>query len=129
MLDSTKAFSGFAVNDTVAALEFYGKTLELAIEAEGESPMQMLTLKVADGASILIYPKSDHQPATYTVLNFPVDDLEATVDALTAKGVVFEQYTGQAATDEKGIAHGNGLGPDIAWFRDPAGNILSVMKL
>ena len=86
----------------------------------------MLTLHLAGGTNVLVYPKPDHTPADFTVLNFPVDDVEAAVDALTERGVAFERYEG-APQDEKGIMRGNG--PDIAWFRDPAGNILSVLKL
>jgi catechol 2,3-dioxygenase-like lactoylglutathione lyase family enzyme len=124
MFRDTRAFSGFSVNDLAVAKEFYGQTLGLEVE---ENPLGLL-LKVAGGNGIYVYPKGDHTPATYTILNFPVDDIEQTVDELTHKGVTFEHYGD--ATDERGIARGisTGQGPDIAWFKDPAGNILSVLK-
>ncbi len=129
MLNKSKAFSGFSTNDLAAAKKFYQDTLGLTVvEESGE--MAMLIIKLVTGSNVLIYPKGDaHVPATFTVLNFPVDDVEAAVDELTAKGVVFEQYNqkGILETDEKGIARGNG--PDIAWFKDPSGNILSVLKI
>jgi len=123
MFETTKAFSGFSVNDLAAAKEFYGQTLGIGVEEGGPG----MYLKVAGTNGILVYPKNDHVPATYTVLNFPVDDIDAAVDMLLAKGVTFEHYD---MTDEKGVARGikNGQGPDIAWFKDPAGNILSVLK-
>ena len=124
MFKDTKAFSGFSVNDLDEAKKFYGQTLGLEVE---ENPAG-LTLKIAGGNGILIYPKDDHTPATYTILNFPVDDIDQAVDELTSKGVTFEHY--ENMTDEKGIARGisTNRGPDIAWFKDPAGNILSVLK-
>jgi catechol 2,3-dioxygenase-like lactoylglutathione lyase family enzyme len=124
MFKDSPAFSGFSVNDIAAAREFYGQTLGLEIE---EGAMG-LTLKISGGGIIFIYPKEDHTPASFTVLNFPVDDIEQAVDALNTIGVTFEQYPG--VTDEKGIARGLALkrGPDIAWFKDPAGNILSVLN-
>jgi predicted enzyme related to lactoylglutathione lyase len=124
MFQETKAFSGFSVNDLVAAKEFYGQTLGLDVE---EIPAGLM-LRIAGGNGIVIYPKGNHTPATYTILNFPVDDIEQAVDELTSKGVTFEHY--ENTTDEKGIARGisRNLGPDIAWFKDPAGNILSVLK-
>lgn len=124
MLDSKKAFSGFSVKDMAAAKEFYGQTLGLDVE---ETPMG-LTLKVGGGNSIFIYPKDNHESASYTILNFPVDDIDKAVDELQAKGITFEQYDDM--TDEKGIARGIAAkrGPDIAWFKDPAGNILSVLQ-
>ena len=122
MFEHAKAFSGFAVDDLQKAREFYGGTLGLRTsEAHG-----LLTLHLAGGRDTLVYPKPDHAPATYTILNFPVDDVDAAVDALAARGVRFERYEG-AQQDEKGISRG--LGPDIAWFKDPAGNILSVLKV
>jgi catechol 2,3-dioxygenase-like lactoylglutathione lyase family enzyme len=124
MLKDSKAFSGFAVPDIAAAKEFYGGTLGLEVSEENG----LLTLHVAGGRDVLIYPKPDHAPATYTILNFPVDDVDAAVDRLTAAGVPFEIYTeGEIATDERGVWRGEG--PTIAWFRDPAGNILSVIEL
>jgi predicted enzyme related to lactoylglutathione lyase len=121
MFTNTKAFSGFAVDDVAKAKQFYGETLEIEVsEANG-----MLTLHLAGDRPTLVYPKPDHVPAAYTILNFPVDDVDAAVDALVARGVQFERYEG-APQDEKGIMRGNG--PDIAWFKDPAGNVLSVLK-
>jgi catechol 2,3-dioxygenase-like lactoylglutathione lyase family enzyme len=123
MFKDTRAFSGFSVNDIAAAREFYGGILGLVVEES----MGMLTLKITGGTDIIVYPKDTHTPATYTILNFPVDDIDQAVDALVAKGINFEQYEGM--TDEKGIARGiaSGQGPDIAWFKDSAGNILSVL--
>jgi catechol 2,3-dioxygenase-like lactoylglutathione lyase family enzyme len=122
MFTNTKAFSGFAVPDIDAAREFYGDTLGLETSDENG----LLTLLIAGDRPTLVYPKPDHEPATYTILNFPVDDIEAAVDALAEKGVAFERYDG-AEQDEKGIFRGGG--PLIAWFKDPAGNILSVIQL
>jgi len=123
MFRDTKAFSGFSVNDVTAARAFYADTLGLdATEENG-----MLTLRIAGGTNVLVYPKDNHEPATYTVLNFPVDDIEAAVDQLTARGVTFERYKGTPLeTDPKGIFRGGG--PNIAWFTDPAGNVLSVIE-
>ena len=124
MFHDTKAFSGFSVNDVPRAKEFYGKTLGLEVR---DSPMGGLELVVAGGSSIFVYPKPNHTPATFTILNFPVDDVEQAVDRLTKRGVSFEHYDMPALkTDEKGIHRGKG--PDIAWFKDPAGNILSILK-
>jgi catechol 2,3-dioxygenase-like lactoylglutathione lyase family enzyme len=124
MFKETKAFSGFSVNDLAAAKAFYGQTLGLAVE---DSPAGLM-LRIAGGNGTLIYPKADHTPATYTILNFPVDDIDQAVDALTSQGVTFEHYDN--LTDERGIARGiaSKQGPDIAWFKDPAGNILSVLQ-
>ena len=123
MLKDAKAFSGFSVDDLAAAKEFYGQTLGLELEESDPG----LMLRIAGGNGVLVYPKDDHTPATYTILNFPVDDIERAVDGLTSKGVTFEHY--ENMTDEKGIARGlsQNRGPDIAWFKDPAGNILSVL--
>ena len=119
MLKDSKAYSGFSVNDIPAAKAFYGDTL--GVEVTGD---EMLTLKLGSGARVLVYPTPNHEPATFTGLNFPVADVEAAVDELTSRGITFEQYGGEIATDEKGIMrHG---GPYIAWFKDPAGNILAV---
>src|SRR5712692_8667469 len=122
MFKNTKAISGFSVNDLAAAKKFYGQTLGLEVDESGPG----LMLKIAGGNGVLIYPKDDHTAATYTILNFPVDDIDQAVDELTGKGVKFEHYG--KLTDEKGIARGISAnrGPDIAWFKDPAGNILSV---
>jgi len=123
MLRDTKAFSGFAVPDIAAAKAFYGDTLGLNLTEEHG----MLTLHLAGGRDTIVYPKPDHEPATYTILNFPVDDIESAVDELTAKGVEFQKYEGEDfATDAKGIMRQGG--PLIAWFTDPAGNILSVLQ-
>jgi catechol 2,3-dioxygenase-like lactoylglutathione lyase family enzyme len=123
MFKDTKAFSGFAVDDVAKAREFYEQTLGIrASEEHG-----ILTLHLAGGdRPTLIYPKPDFEPATYTILNFPVADIDEAVDALTERGVDFERYDG-FGQDEKGISRD--AGPPIAWFRDPAGNILSVLQL
>jgi predicted enzyme related to lactoylglutathione lyase len=120
MLENSKAFSGFSVDDIPAAKKFYGETLGLNVTEENG----MLTLNLAGDRGTLIYPKPNHTPATYTTLNFPVEDIESAVDELTARGVVFEKYD---FVDEKGINRQGG--PLIAWFTDPAGNILSVIQL
>ena len=120
MLADSKAFSGFAVPDVAQARQFYGETLGLRVSEEHG----MLRLHPAGGRDILVYPKPDHTPASYTILNFPVDDVEATVDALTERGVRFERYQG-FDQDDKGIQRGGG--PLIAWFKDPAGNVLSII--
>ena len=122
MFSDSNAFSGFAASDIEQARGFYAGTLGIEVTEENG----MLTLHLAGGTNVLVYPKPDHTPAEFTVLNFPVDDVEVAVDALTERGVAFELYEG-APQDEKGIMRGNG--PDIAWFRDPAGNILSVLRL
>jgi catechol 2,3-dioxygenase-like lactoylglutathione lyase family enzyme len=121
MLANTPAFSGFAVPDIDAARDFYESTLGLKVTEE----MGLLTLQLAGDRPTIIYPKPDHTPATYTILNFQVEDIDAAVDELTARGVTFERYEG-FPQDEKGVMRGNG--PDIAWFKDPAGNILSVLR-
>jgi catechol 2,3-dioxygenase-like lactoylglutathione lyase family enzyme len=125
MLKDSHAFSGFSSNDIPKAQEFYAMTLGLEVtEANG-----LLTLHLAGGATVIIYPKDDHEPATFTVLNFPVADIEATVDGLTSAGVRFERYEG-FDQDERGIVRPPRpeYGPPIAWFKDPAGNILSVLQ-
>ena len=124
MFTDTKAYSGFSTNDIQKAKEFYSNILGLRVAEEHG----MLRLHLATGADVLIYPKDNHIPATYTILNFPVDDIERAVDELTSKGVIFEHY--ENMTDERGIARGiaQKRGPDIAWFKDPAGNTLSVLK-
>ena len=122
MLAQSKAFSGFAVPDLEAAREFYGGTLGLDVELI-EDP-GLLSIHLAGDRDVLVYPKPDFEPATYTILNFPVDDVDATVEGLTERGVVFERYEG-LDQDEKGISRG--MGPTIAWFKDPAGNVLAVL--
>lgn len=121
MFEQTKAFSGFSVDDLPAARRFYAETLGLRVtEANG-----LLTLHLGGAVPVLVYPKGDaHEPASFTILNFPVDDVDAAVEALAARGVVFERYP-QMPQDEKGVMRGNG--PTIAWFKDPAGNVLSVL--
>jgi catechol 2,3-dioxygenase-like lactoylglutathione lyase family enzyme len=124
MFKKAKAFSGFSVNDIPKAQQFYGKTLGLDVSEE----MGGLNLKLAGGTHILIYPKPNHSPASFTILNFPVPDIEAAVAGLKERGVSFERYDQpDIKTDEKGIHRGDG-GPTIAWFKDPAGNILSVLE-
>jgi len=122
MFQKSNAFSSFSVTDIAAAKQFYDGTLGLDVtEMEG-----MLQLRLAGGGLVQIYPKPNHVPATFTVLNFQVDDVERAVDELTAQGVPFEHYEGDLGTDAKGIFRGQG--PVIAWFTDPAGNILSVIE-
>jgi catechol 2,3-dioxygenase-like lactoylglutathione lyase family enzyme len=121
-LSDSTAFSGFAVPDIAAARQFYGETLGLEVTEE----YGLLTLHLNAGdRPTLIYPKPDHTPATYTILNFKVDDIEAAVDALAARGVEFARYDGMEQ-DERGIMRGGG--PFIAWFSDPAGNVLAVLQ-
>jgi catechol 2,3-dioxygenase-like lactoylglutathione lyase family enzyme len=122
MFENTRAFSGFAVDDLEAAQKFYGETLGLRTSVDHD----LLSLHIAGDRDTLVYPKPDFVPATYTVLNFPVDDIDAAVDGLAARGVVFERYEG-FGQDDKGIAREEG--PPIAWFKDPAGNILAVLQL
>ena len=124
MIDATKAYSGFAVTDTEQAKEFYGETLGLDIgDRDVGAPVPLLELRLGD-RQVLIYPKPDLEPANYTILNFPVGDVDAAVDDLAAKGVTFERYEG-FDQDDKGIDRSGPAG-GIAWFKDPAGNILSV---
>ena len=124
MFGKTKAYSGFAVDDLAAARQFYGETLGIEASVLDESN-GLLSLHLAGDRDTLVYVKPDFEPATYTILNFEVDDIDQAVDELTAKGVSFERYEG-FDQDEKGIARGGG--PSIAWFKDPAGNILSVLQ-
>jgi predicted enzyme related to lactoylglutathione lyase len=126
MFANTKATNGFAVDDVEAAKEFYGETLGLGFKVLSEE-FGVTSIETAGGRETLIYAKPDFVPATYTILNFEVDDVDAAVDELVSKGVEFESYEG-FEQDEKGIARGGGQGPDIAWFKDPAGNILSVLQ-
>ncbi len=123
VLADSKAFGGYSVDDLDEAEAFYGRTLGLAVERADEMPI--LRISFAGDRHAIVYEKPDHQPATFTVLNFPVPDVDAVVDALAARGVVFEHYEG-FGQDEKGVMRGRG--PQIAWFKDPAGNILSVVE-
>ncbi|MFG1907249.1 VOC family protein [Kribbella sp. NPDC048928] len=120
MLKDSKAFSGFSVDDIPRAKEFYSTTLGLDVGEENG----MLRLRTAGGNNVLVYPKPNHVPAEYTVLNFPVGDIEATARELIARGITFEKYNDKH--DELGIFHGGG--PLIAWFKDPAGNVLSIIQ-
>jgi len=121
MFKNTKSFSGFSVDDIAKAKAFYGQTLGLEVTEENGA----LRLHIAGGNPIFVYSKPNHMPATFTILNFPVDNIDQAVDELTKRGVRFEHYP-EIGTDAKGIARGNG--PNIAWFTDPAGNILSVLQ-
>ncbi|WP_424533158.1 VOC family protein [Sphaerisporangium viridialbum] len=121
MFRNTRAFSGFAVDDVPKAKEFYGDVLGLDVSEEHG----MLRLHLAGGTEVLVYPKPGHTPASFTILNFPVDDIDQAVDTLTERGVRFERYDGIEA-DQKGVFRGGG--PFIAWFTDPAGNVLSVLQ-
>ena len=126
MLGQSNAFSSFAVKDLDAAKKFYGQTLGLAT-SEVPGMKGLLQLNLPGSVNVLLYPKPDHTPAVFTVLNFPVDDVERTVSALGERGVKFEIYRdGPVRTDDRGIT--TGAGPRIAWFRDPSGNILSVLE-
>ena len=122
MLKSSHAFPSFSVDDIDKAKEFYGKTLGLEVKLFDD--MGILNVKFSGGMELMIYPKDNHEPATFTVLNFPVNNVEKTVDELISKGITFEQYK-EFKTDEKGISRQ--WGQEIAWFKDPAGNIISVM--
>jgi predicted enzyme related to lactoylglutathione lyase len=124
MFKDTKAFSSFSVNDLSAAKEFYRETLGLEV-SEVPEMKGLLYLHNANEDRILVYEKPDHTPASFTILNFPVKDIEKTVDELASRGVQFEQYEGEIKTDEKGISRN---GPPVAWFKDPAGNIISVIE-
>ncbi|MFF3849065.1 VOC family protein [Streptomyces sp. NPDC002328] len=121
MFGATKAYGGFSVDDVDAARKFYGETLGLRVSEQNG----ILTLHIAGDNDVLVYPKPDHTPATFTILNFPVDDIEAAVEELGRRGVEFQRYE-QLPADEKGIFRGGG--PLIAWFTDPAGNVLSVLQ-
>lgn len=123
MFKDTHAFSGFSVDDVQKAKDFYSKTLGLDVTEENGA----LHLHIAGSNNIFVYPKPNHIPATYTILNFPVSNIDQAVDELTKRGVKFERYDGLTA-DEKGITGGGGNGPRIAWFKDPAGNIMSVLQ-
>lgn len=122
MLTESRAFSGFSTNDIEQARQFYADKLGLKVAEE----MGALNLHLEGGGTVFIYPKDNHEPATYTALNFPVKDIDETVDALARAGIPLERYEG-IDQDERGIARGDG--PPIAWFKDPAGNILSVLEV
>jgi catechol 2,3-dioxygenase-like lactoylglutathione lyase family enzyme len=125
MFKDTRAFSSFSVNDIQKAKDFYGQILGLEVSETKEG----LGLHLAGGGEVFLYPKSNHEPATFTVLNFQVGDVEDAVNQLAKLGVRFERYDNpDIKTDEKGIHRGAGVGPNIAWFKDPAGNILSVLE-
>ena len=124
MLSVSGAFSSFSVSDLQSAKSFYQQILGLNVS---NNPMGVIELHLQAGNKIIVYPKPDHVPATFTVLNFPVKNIDEKVDELISKGVSFEQYGGQIKTDEKGISRNNG-GPTIAWFKDPAGNIFSLIE-
>jgi catechol 2,3-dioxygenase-like lactoylglutathione lyase family enzyme len=126
MLQATQAFSSFSVDDVQKAKAFYTNTLGLEVTEQYGG----LRLTIANDATVMIYPKPDHVPATFTVLTFPVDNIETAVDHFTAAGVRFEQYNMESIkTDEKGIARSEGEGPSMAWFKDPAGNIIGLMEM
>jgi len=127
MFAADGAFSGFSVDDVEAARRFYGEVLGLEV---ARNDMGFLEISLASGGRILAYEKPNHEPASFTILNFPVADVDAAVDDLNARGIVTKIYTDpDFGTDAKGIARGNGQGPDIAWFTDPAGNVLSVLQV
>ena len=127
MLKVKTAFGGFSVDDSAKAKAFYSETLGLQVDDEATG---IIRLHLPGGGAMVVYAKGDHQPATFTVLNLEVDDIEVAVDELTSLGVQFEHYEGELKTDEKGILRGRerNLGPDIAWFKDPAGNVVSVLQ-
>jgi len=127
MLKDAKTFSSFSIDDLQKAKEFYSQSLELDVTEQEEG----LGLNFPGGGQVFLYPKPDHAPATFTVLNFQVANIDEAVDGLTSRGVTFERYGGEMEQDDKGVYRGvaQGQGPNIAWFRDPAGNILSVLKL
>ena len=124
MFKYSSVFSGFSVNDLDKAEEFYSNILEFSVKTNA---MGYIELDIPDNNNIIIYPKPDHQPAVFTVLNIPVENIDEAVNHLVKKGIQFEQYEGEIATDEKGICRSDGKGPDIAWFKDPAGNIISIL--
>jgi catechol 2,3-dioxygenase-like lactoylglutathione lyase family enzyme len=131
MFKDSHAFNGYSVNDLDAAEKFYRDTLGLDVWRMKDENMDVAMLKLATGGRVLLYSKGDaHEPATFTVLNFPSADVDTSVDELIAKGVRFERYPEMSNQDEKGIARGkaSGQGPDIGWFKDPAGNILAVLS-
>ena len=127
MFKAKSAFSGFSVDDLAKAKEFYAMTLGVKVDDEGVG----MRLHLPGGGTVFGYPKDDHQPATFTILNFEVDNIDEAVDELTNRGVQFEHYEDGPKTDKKGILRGReqNMGPDIAWFKDPAGNILAVIEV
>lgn len=127
MFQAETVFSGFSVNDLAKAKAFYTKTLGLKVDDEGVG----IRLHLPDGGTVFAYPKDDHQPATFTILNFVVENIDEAVDELTKRGVQFEYYEGGPKADKKGILRGRAvqMGPDIAWFKDPAGNTLAVLQV
>lgn len=125
MFKYSAVFSGFSVNDLEKAGEFYREILEFSVK---NNPMGHIELEIPENNNIIIYPKPDHQPAVFTVLNIPVENIDKAVNHLVKKGVQFEQYEGEIATDEKGICRSDAKGPSIAWFKDPAGNIISILE-
>lgn len=127
MFKNTKAFSGFSVDDIPAARKFYGETLGIRVSEIEMGEFTLLNLHIAGDRDIMVYPKPDHTPASFTILNFPVDDVDKAVDELVSRGVQFERYEG-FQHDDKGIARDD-EGPPIAWFTDPAGNVLSVLEM
>lgn len=126
MFADSKAFTGFSVDDIEIAKKFYGDTLGIRV---GDAGMGNIALHLAGGNDVFIYPKDDHVPATFTILNFEVDDIDKAIDQLVERGVTLERYDGMAQ-DDKGVMRGlaHDMGPDIAWFTDPAGNVLSVLQ-
>jgi len=126
MFKTKSAFSGFSVRDLAQAKEFYTKALELKVEDEGIGAR----IHLPGGGSVFFYPKPDHQPATFTIMNFVVDNIDEAADELKRRGIAFEQYTGDIATDAKGILRGKErkIGPNIAWFKDSSGNIVSIIE-
>lgn len=127
MFTDTKAFGGFSVDDIPAAKKFYGETLGIRVSEIAMGEYTLLNLHIAGDRDIMVYPKPDHTPASFTILNFPVEDVDKAVDELASRGVKFERYEG-FQQDDKGIARGD-EGPPIAWFTDPAGNVLSVLEI
>ncbi|MFI9759273.1 VOC family protein [Streptomyces sp. NPDC051963] len=127
MFGQSQAFSGFSVDDLGKARRFYGETLGLQVEETGQGDMRMLTIKLGSGAGVFVYPKDDHTPASFTILNFPVDDIDAAVDGLAQRGVSMEHYP-EFGADDKGVVRGPEGPTAIAWFKDPAGNVLSVIQ-
>lgn len=128
MLADSKAFGGFSVDDIPAAKAFYGEVLGLDVSEMDMQGYPLLNIRLGSGSNLLVYPKPDHRPATFTILNFPVPDIEASVRELKQRGVAFEHYDAEAIrTDADGICRNDG-GPLVAWFRDPAGNVLSVIE-
>jgi catechol 2,3-dioxygenase-like lactoylglutathione lyase family enzyme len=122
VFENTKAFSGFSVDSVASAKQFYGETLGVPVSEENG----LLTLHIAGGTDVIVYPKENHAPATFTILNFPVDDVERAVAELEGRGIDFERYDGM---DQDALGINRGGGPLIAWFKDPAGNILSILEL